>query len=149
MMNDGPICWESKLQAVVALSTCEAEYIATSRTVQEIVGMRSVLNEIGCLQKAIIVYCDNQGAIAVAKGNENSRRTKHIDIKYHFIRKAIEDGMVEIRYIATHDMLADIMTKPLSGVTFEKLTRIILLEYDLFIELRFYFRFLFLAESYF
>ena len=64
------------------------------------------------------INCDNQGAIALAKDNKFHARTKHIDIRYHFIREAVEDGKILVKYIPTDDNTADIFTKPLAKQKF-------------------------------
>ena len=65
------------------------------------------------------MYCDNQGAIALAKDNKYHARTKHIDLRYHFIREAVEDKKIFVKYIPTEDNVADIFTKPLARLKFE------------------------------
>lgn len=77
--------------------------------------------EIGEMAKeeAVKIYEDNQGAIALAKNPEFHKRSKHIDIRYHFVREKVEDGQVVLEYCPTQDMLADIMTKPITAVQFE------------------------------
>ena len=65
---------------------------------------------------AVKIYKDNQGSIALAKNPEFHKRTKHIDIRYHFVREKAEDGQVKLEYCPTHDMLADPMTKPITAV---------------------------------
>jgi len=67
------------------------------------------------------IYEDNQGSIALAKNPEFHKRTKHIDIRYHFVREKVEDGQVVLQYVSTTDMLADIMTKAITAVQFEVL----------------------------
>ena len=64
---------------------------------------------------------DNQGAIAIAKKNIAHARTKHIDIRYHFVREVVQKGLVDLRYCPTHQMIADLLTKPLSKGQFEQL----------------------------
>ncbi|KAG2759094.1 hypothetical protein Pcac1_g28834 [Phytophthora cactorum] len=67
------------------------------------------------------IYEDNQGSIALAKNPEFHKRTKHIDIRYHFVRERVEDGQVVLQYCSTKDMKADLMTKPITAVQFESL----------------------------
>ncbi|KAG4036076.1 hypothetical protein PC123_g28356 [Phytophthora cactorum] len=68
--------------------------------------------------EAVKIYEDNQGSIALAKNPEFHKRTKHIDIRYHFVREKVEDGQVVLQYVSTTDMLADIMTKPIPATQF-------------------------------
>ncbi|GMF64476.1 unnamed protein product [Phytophthora fragariaefolia] len=70
-------------------------------------------------KSAVKIYEDNQGAIALAKNPEFHKRTKHIDIRYHFVREKVEDSQVVLEYCSTKDMLADLMTKPITAVQFD------------------------------
>ncbi len=115
LMAGGPVSWLSKKQAIVALSTCEAEYVALSTATQETIWLRRLLDSLKTSPSgAITVMEDNQGAIAIAKNPVAHARTKHIDIRYHFIRETIQEGLIELHYCPTEKMLADILTKPLS-----------------------------------
>ncbi|KAG3097372.1 Retrovirus-related Pol polyprotein from transposon TNT 1-94 [Phytophthora idaei] len=123
MMNGGCISWRSKKQRTVALSSTEAEYMALSEATQEAVWLKVFLCELGEMasDEAIKIYEDNQGSIALAKNPEFHKRTKHIDIRYHFVREKVEDSQVVLQYVSTIDMLADIMTKAITAVQFEVL----------------------------
>ena len=113
-INGAAISWSSKKQTSVATSSTEAEYMALSGAVKEIIWIQRMFKELGrTLEDEKIIYEDNQGAIALAKNPEQHARTKHIDIQYHFIRECIENGYIELKYIPTEDMVADAMTKPL------------------------------------
>ncbi|KAG2758561.1 hypothetical protein Pcac1_g29317 [Phytophthora cactorum] len=120
MMNGGCISWRSKKQRTVALSSTEAEYMALSEATQEAVWLKVFLCELGEManDEAVKIYEDNQGSIALAKNPEFHKRTKHIDIRYHFVREKVEDGQVVLQYVSTTDMLADIMTKPIPATQF-------------------------------
>ncbi|KAG6613804.1 Retrovirus-related Pol polyprotein from transposon TNT 1-94 [Phytophthora cinnamomi] len=89
----------------------------------EAVWLKVFLRELGEMasDEAIKIYEDNQGSIALAKNPEFHKRTKHIDIRYHFVREKVEDGQVVLEYCSTKDMLADIMTKAITSVQFEVL----------------------------
>ncbi len=121
MMAGGVLTWLSKKQPVVALSTVEAEYIAVSSATQEAVWLRRLLSSVGAkVAGATVIFEDNQGAIAMSKNPVSHARTKHIDIKFHYIREAVENGSVQLKYCSTEEMLADLLTKPLTKVPFQK-----------------------------
>ena len=113
----GAISWSSKRQDLVCLSTTEAEYVALSHAVKEAIWLRNLLNELFPLKvpPPITVHRDNQGAIALSKDDRFHARTKHIDIRFHFVREAVENGQVHVVYCATDDMVADTLTKALPG----------------------------------
>ena len=110
------ISWKYKKQAVVALSSTEAGYIGTSEATREAIWHQRLLLEITeshqprHLQPLLV---DNQGAIKLAENPRFHKRRKHIDIKYHFVRQAYENGLITVQYISTSNMTADIMTKAL------------------------------------
>ena len=117
--GQGAISWSSKKQQVIALSTVKAEYIAQAHAAKEALWLRSFVNEIRKEPvRAITINSDNQGAIALLKDNKFHSRTKHIDIRYHFICEAVEDGKVSVVYIPTDENPADIFTKPLAKAKF-------------------------------
>ena len=122
LLAGGPISWQSKKQGVVALSTCEAEYVALSAAVQEAIWLKKLLADLGVVPKQpVVIMEDNQGALAVAKNPIAHTRTKHIDIRYHFIREAVRDQKFNLCYCPTKKMLADLLTKPLPKEQFEVL----------------------------
>ena len=117
MLNDnGPlISWKTKKQNVVALSSCEAEYVALTYTVKEAKFLRQLYSDMLCNDRdRVTVFGDNQGAIALAYNPINHQRSKHIDIRYHFIRHEIHNDVIDLKYICTDDNTADMFTKPLS-----------------------------------
>jgi hypothetical protein len=118
----GPmISWKSKKQPTVALSSCEAEYVALANTAQECVYLTQLLNGMtvnGC--QKIKISVDNQGAISLSKNPVNRQRSKHIDIKYHFVRDLYTKGVLDITYCPTEDMVADVLTKPPTKFKLEK-----------------------------
>jgi len=105
-------------QKTVATATLEAEYIAMSEVVREILWYLRLLNDLRFHQQQVVVMVDSQGAIDFAKNAQFSQRTKHIDIKYHFIRDHIEKGTIKLQYISTKENIADIFTKPLGKSQF-------------------------------
>lgn len=122
LLCGGAVSWLSKKQAIVALSTAEAEYIALSQAAQEAIWLRRLLSDLGVeATTSTVILEDNQGAIAIAKNPVNHSRTKHIDIRYHYIRECVQNGQIELQYCPTNDMKADIFTKPLTKQKFEYL----------------------------
>jgi hypothetical protein len=120
-LNGDPISWSSKKQRTVALSTCEAELLAKAAAIQEVLWLRGLAKELGLhTQTGSTVHGDNQSAIAVAKNGVRSDRTKHVDIKYHFVTEAVENGEVLLKWVSTHEQQADIFTKALPAPAFHK-----------------------------
>jgi hypothetical protein len=126
------ISWSSKLQPSVALSTCEAEYIGQTNATKEAIWLKRLLDEVrpelGLQAQATVIYCDNQGAIALAKNPQFHARTKHIDIQHHFVREKVNEGLVQLKYIDTNEQVADGLTKALDKARFERFRRDIGLE---------------------
>ena len=121
-MNGGLVSSKSKKQAVVALSTAEAEYVALSSAVQEAMWLRSLLKEIGAAQsQPTVIMQDNQSTIAISNNPQFHERTKHIDIRHHYLRDRIEAGDVALQYCPSERMVADIFTKALDKGKFEEL----------------------------
>lgn len=116
MLDSGLVSWNSKLQPTVALSSAEAEYMAVCAAVQEAIHLRQLLKDLGFKQdQATVIFEDNQGCIALSENPVFHKRTKHIDIKYHFVRERVASGEIELRYVATEHQLADLLTKGLAG----------------------------------
>ena len=109
----GAISWMSKLQEIVALSTKEAEYIAASHACKEAIWLKGLLGEIGRLQNSVPVFCDSQSAIHLDTNIVYHSKTKHIDVKYHFVRQAISEGGVDLKKVHTKENCADMFTKPI------------------------------------
>ena len=118
------ISWKAKKQSLVSLSSTEAEYVGYTEAVREALWLRRLYHEImrNKLQPQLI-QCDNQGAIALCQNPKFHERTKHIDIKYHFIRDCFDQGLIELIYIPTTTMVADIMTKALPRDTHHRHVR--------------------------
>uniref|UniRef100_A0AAV1V3K5 Integrase catalytic domain-containing protein n=1 Tax=Peronospora matthiolae TaxID=2874970 RepID=A0AAV1V3K5_9STRA len=116
-LHGNVVSWKWKRQPTVATSSTEAEYIALYAAAQEAVWLRLLLSDIGVeVGAATTIYEDNQGCIALAKNPVYHARTKHIDIKYHFLRDKVEEGVIELEYMPTEAMIADGLTKAL-GLT--------------------------------
>ena len=125
LLGGAAVSWKSTKQTTVALSTAEAEYIALSSASQEAIWLQQLISDLS--KKAfheMIIYEDNQSTICLAKNQAVHGRTKHIDIKYHFIRDLVEAGKIELVYCTTENMVADIFTKGLSIKQFEKIRQL-------------------------
>jgi ribonuclease HI len=121
-INDCAVSWSSKKQPTVALSTAEAEYMAISYAVQEVKWITQVLAELNYKQKEpVILYSDNQAAIAISENDVNHSRSKHIDIRHHYVRETIKQKLIKMEWVATAEQIADIHTKPLGGTIFKEL----------------------------
>ncbi|GJW49417.1 retrovirus-related pol polyprotein from transposon TNT 1-94 [Tanacetum coccineum] len=112
-LGDKLVSWSSKKQKCTAISSTEAEYIALSGCCAQILWMRSQLTDYGFQFNKIPLYCDNKSAIALCCNNVQHSRAKHIDVRYHFIKEQVENGVVELYFVRTEYQLADIFTKPL------------------------------------
>ena len=113
LIDGGAVSWSSKRQSIVTLSTAEAEYVAATHAAKEAVWLREFISEIYKPQDPMTLYSDSQSAIALARNEQFHARTKHIDIRFHFIRYIIEAGKIVIDYCPTEDMVADTFTKAL------------------------------------
>ena len=114
----GAVSWMSKKQSVVALSTTEAEYMATTHASKEVVRLQRLCSSMGLIQGAIRIDCDNQSAIFLAKNPAYHSNTKHIDVQYHFVRDMIEDKKVLLVKVDTLKNTADALTKSMSSEKF-------------------------------
>lgn len=113
LLAGGAVTWESKKQKVVAHSSAEAEYIALTESAKEASYLSYILEELGLFNgKPIKIHTDSQSAQKMAEFGSHHSRTKHIHYKYHYIKDTIQNGVVELRYLPTQDMLADVLTKP-------------------------------------
>lgn len=119
-IGSGAISWQSKRQSVVALSTCEAEFMGQTQATKEAIWLRR-LNELNVGQgKAATIICgDNQGAIALSSNPQYHSRTKHMEIQRKWQGEVQGTGTVELNYIPTTDQIADGLTKPLARDRFE------------------------------
>ena len=114
-MAVGSISWRSKKQGVVALSTAEAEYVALASATQEALWIRQLMTELKGQppEKATLIFEDNQSVIAMTKNPQYHGRSKHMSIKFHFIRDQVSKGSVQVIYCPSSDILADTLTKGL------------------------------------
>ena len=117
LLSGGPIGWKSKQQSSVALSTMKAKYAALSEISREIVYIKRLFSYIGFekyVKSPVKVYCDNQSAIELSKNAVFHKRSKHIDIAFHFTRELVEKNEISISYLRSDFMPADVLTKPLT-----------------------------------
>ncbi|CAL5346390.1 unnamed protein product [Camellia sinensis] len=110
----GAVSWQSKLQKCVALSTTEAEYIAAAEAGKEMLWLKRFLQELGLKQEKFTVHCDSQSAIDLSKNSMYHSRTKHIDVRYHWIREVMDKQLLELTKIHTDKNPADMLTKVVS-----------------------------------
>ncbi|KAL4272870.1 hypothetical protein GQ457_13G029760 [Hibiscus cannabinus] len=113
-----PVSWRSTLQSTVALSTTEAEYMAVSEAVKEAIWLNGLMEDLGVVQSHISLYCDSQSAIHLAKNQVYHSRTKHIDVRYHFVREIFEEGKILLQKIATAENPANMLTKVITSIKF-------------------------------
>ncbi|KAK6146446.1 hypothetical protein DH2020_020315 [Rehmannia glutinosa] len=120
-LGDCLVSWFSKKQNCVSLSTTEVEYIAAGSYCAQVLWVRQQLRDYEIEEKEIPIMCDNTSAIAITQNPVLHSRTKHIDVRYHFIRDHVEKKDITLEYISTDKQLADIFTKPLCESRFEEL----------------------------
>jgi hypothetical protein len=120
-VNNNLVSWATKKQNIVAQSSTEAEYIALSHVIKQILWLKQLLEELQfTVSLPILTFVDNQSSIQMSSNNTDHERTKHIDIKYHFIREHVKNNEIAVKWIATNEQIADIFTKPLGPKLFEK-----------------------------
>ena len=121
-LADGPISWVSRRQKTLSLSSTEAEYKAMSDTARQISWLKLLFFEIGFTISKVPMFCDNQGAIFLSTNPAVESRSKHIELKEHYIQECIEDeNKLDLFYIETAKQLADLFTKNLTPDRFESL----------------------------
>ena len=144
-LNGGPISWSVKLLVPICLSTTEAELLAMGLLMREMRYLQMLLGELGFTQprrrpghggaiaferseknSGSILYEDNNGALCISQNNGEVGRTKHMDLMYKFIQQYVELGYISVQRCDTHDMIADILTKPVARPTFVKLSPLLM-----------------------
>jgi hypothetical protein len=117
----GPLTWSSKQQTIVALSSCEAEYIACAHCARQIVWLRSLFEELGFAQSdPTLLRCDNQGTVVCTHDPHSHSKMKHIDIRIHFIRECVNNRILTVHHVPGIENSADLFTKPLEKVIHRK-----------------------------
>lgn len=124
IFNGGVISWMCRKQTCVALSSTEAEFVALSEACQEAIWIRKVLLDLNqTIDSPTLIHEDNQSCLKLISGEKLSNRTKHIDTRKHFVKNHVDSGDIECDYCPTEEMMADLLTKPLSGPRIEKLRK--------------------------
>lgn len=124
LLAGGAISWHARKQHTVATSTQESECIAAGEATREILWLNGFINELkffDLIEKPTILYMDNVGAMLLGTNNMQTEKSKHIDVRHHFIRQHVEEGTLKLEYVKSKENLADIMTKGLPGPTFRDL----------------------------
>jgi hypothetical protein len=121
------ISWAAKKQHLVAQSTCEAELYAEGAAINEVIWIRNMLSELGLIvESPSVIYGDNKSTKGVSENGLTGERTKHVDIKWHYIKDIIDSGIVKLVWIPSDAMLADIFTKALGKIVFTRLRKLLL-----------------------
>ena len=115
------VSWSSKKQNSVALSTAEAEYISAGSCCAQFLWMKATLSDFGIKFQQVSFLCDNESVMKLTNNPVQHLRTKHIDVRHHFIRDHQQKGDISIESVGTEDQLADIFTKSLDEKMFYKL----------------------------
>jgi hypothetical protein len=122
-IGDGIISWSCKKQPIITLSSTEAKYVALTHSSKDILWIHKILSEFSHIFDFSIpttLFCDNQGAIHLSKDSTFHAQTKHIDIHFHFIQQTVSSGHIILKYCPTNEMIADIFTKLLPHIKFQK-----------------------------
>jgi hypothetical protein len=121
-LGSSAVCWSSKKQPIVTLSTTEAEFVSAASSACQCIWLRNVLNHLHLTQSdCTTINCDNSSSIKLSKNPILHGRCKHIDVRYHFLRDLSRDGVIELKFCKSQEQLADIMTKALKVDSFNKL----------------------------
>lgn len=116
--------WSSRKQQIVTLSTTEVESIVAAGSSCQAIWMQHVLKKIDYMgSESIVIFCDNSSTIKLARNPVMYGRSKHIDVRYHFLRELVNDGVVQLQFCGTRQQIADIFTKPLKLELFRELRR--------------------------
>ncbi|CAH9103536.1 unnamed protein product [Cuscuta epithymum] len=125
-LNNNLVTWASQKQRSVALSSCEAEFMAASAVACQGIWLRGLLSDL-ILNKVdpVTIYVDNKSAIALMKNPMFHGRSKHIDIRFHFIRECVERGEIVVQHVCTEEQRGDILTKALSRIKFAEMCELL------------------------
>ncbi|KAK4368543.1 hypothetical protein RND71_012335 [Anisodus tanguticus] len=122
-LGNNLVSWYSRKQNCVSLSTAESEYVAAGSCCAQLIWLRHMLDNYDISNNSMILYCDNLSAINISKNLVHHSRTKHIDIRHHFLRDLVKKQLVQIEHVDTLFQLADIFTKPLDHERFSSLKK--------------------------
>ena len=126
MPETGVVSWSSKKQLIVTLSTTEAEFVAATACACQAIWLKKILTELQVKEDGpTLIFCDNSSAIKLSKIPVLHSRSKHIDVKYHFLKDLTNDGLINLVYCRSEDQVADIFTKPLKFPAFLKLRKLL------------------------
>jgi hypothetical protein len=122
LFGTSPTSWRSSLQKVITLSTTESKYVALASTVQEVLYIRTLLEELGYKpRQGTLVYEDNQSTIKITRNSEHHGRCKHVDIRFFFVQERNEGGYIQLEYCPTDNMAADALTRAIGPQKFSTL----------------------------
>ena len=116
----GAVAWQSRLHKCVALSTTEVEFIAITEACKELLWLKKFLQELGLKQERYVLRCDSQSAIHMSKKSSFHSRSKHIDVRYHWIRDVLNDKLLQLEKVHTNENTSDMLTKALTKDQHEK-----------------------------
>ena len=123
-MSSRAIYWSSKKQPIVTLSTTEAEFVAVAACSCQAIWLRKMLEILNQKQPGTtVIYCDNMSTIKLSKNPMLHGRSKHIDVRFHFLRDLCKEGIIELNFCRSDEQIADLFTEPLKQPLFEKLRR--------------------------
>ena len=124
--SNSPITWCSCKQDTVALSSCEAEFMAATEAAKQAIWLQELLGEINDItSEKLVIYIDNKSAIALTKNPVFHGRSKHIHRRYHFIRECVDNGLIEVQHVPGNEQRADILTKALGRIRFKEMRSLI------------------------
>lgn len=122
ILSDAAVAWSSRKQPIVTLSTTEAEFVAAAATACQLVWMKRILARIGYEgSSSPVIFCDNSSTIKLSKNPVMHGKSKHIDVRFHFLRNLVNEGAMQLKFCSTQDQTADIFTKPLKLEKFQEL----------------------------
>ena len=122
-LDNNLVSWFCKKQNLISLSTAKAKYKAVGSGCTQLLWMNQMLVDYGFNQGTLTLFCYNMSAINISKNLVQHSRTKHIDIRHHFIRELIENKCIVLEHVGTNDQLGDLFTKPLDATHFKTLSR--------------------------
>ncbi|MCO5578860.1 hypothetical protein L7F22_032707 [Adiantum nelumboides] len=117
-MAEGAVSWRSRLQTCVTQATTEAEYVAASEACKEAIWLGRPVTDLGIKEETPMLHCDTLSAIQLAHNPVYHSKTKHVDVKYHFIKEMVDDKQIQLAKVHTTDNPADLLTKGLPGESF-------------------------------